>query len=142
MKNVSKNISDQRGFTLIEVLLVVSILGILAAVAVPKFDNAKALANTAKIQSDMQTIDSAIVMYEMENGTPPSAANNLKALSGYIDPNIAPPTSGKCFLKGSESTDAQNIPGTAYTLALDSNSSQIRAHLGTYTVASFGKSGN
>ena len=57
---------SQRGFTLLEMLIVISIVGVLAVVAVPRFTNAIALANTARIQSDLQVLNAAIVMYQTD----------------------------------------------------------------------------
>ena len=128
-------ISDQRGFTLIEVLVTVTILGIMAAIAIPRFDNATALANTAKIQSDLQTIDSAIVMYQMETGSNPTTLANL---SNYLTDatNLKPPT-GKCFMQNSSSS---NVPADSYTIT---TTDPIRAHCGAgNTSVKFGRASN
>ena len=66
-----KSLSDQRGFTLLEMLIVISIAGVLAAVAVPRFNNAIIMANTSRVQADLQVLNSAIVMYQAENGKYP-----------------------------------------------------------------------
>ena len=44
---------NQKGFATLEVILMVTVIGILAAVAVPKFTDIAAKANTAKIQADL-----------------------------------------------------------------------------------------
>ena len=62
---------NQRGFATLEIIMVVVIIGILATIAVPNFSNVTEKANTAKIQSDLTTIDTAIQMYYMENGKYP-----------------------------------------------------------------------
>lgn len=56
-------------FTLIELLIVVAIIGILAAIAVPNFLNAQIRAKLARCTSDMKALKSATQMYEMDNGS-------------------------------------------------------------------------
>ena len=58
-----------RGFTLIELLIVVVIIGVLAAVAIPKFQNTKGKANTATLKSDLRNLVTAEEAYYYENQT-------------------------------------------------------------------------
>lgn len=53
MKNFIKN---QKGFTLVELVVVIAILGILAGLAIPRFMDATASARGARIVADMRTI--------------------------------------------------------------------------------------
>ncbi|MBI1388870.1 MAG: prepilin-type N-terminal cleavage/methylation domain-containing protein [bacterium] len=61
----------QSAFTLIELLIVVAIIGILAAIAVPNFLNAQIRAKVAASESDMRNIGTAIEMYTLDNNKPP-----------------------------------------------------------------------
>lgn len=61
-----KTESDKRGFTLIELLIVVVIIGILAAIAVPKFQNTKGKANAAALRADLRNLASAQEAYFAE----------------------------------------------------------------------------
>ena len=106
--------ANQRGFTLLEMLIVISIVGVLAAVAVPRFTNAVALANTARIQSDLQVLNAAVVMYQTEKGTNPV---KIEDLSNYVldIANVKPPK-GECRLKDGSSL---TVTATSYGLISD-----------------------
>ncbi|HUF29160.1 MAG TPA: prepilin-type N-terminal cleavage/methylation domain-containing protein [Gemmatimonadaceae bacterium] len=59
----------RRGFTLIELLIVVVIIGILASIAMPKWQNTKGKANTAALKSDLRNLTVAQESYFYENQT-------------------------------------------------------------------------
>ncbi len=105
---------SQRGFTLLEMLIVISIVGVLAVVAVPRFTNAIALANTARIQSDLQVLNAAIVMYQTEKGTDPA---KIEDLGNYVldIANVKPPK-GECRLKDGSSL---KVTAASYGLVSD-----------------------
>jgi general secretion pathway protein G len=67
-------------FTLIELLLVLVILGILAAIVVPKFTNRAQQAKIAAAKQEISTLEGALSLYEQDNGNFPSADQGLTAL--------------------------------------------------------------
>ena len=69
-----------RGFTLIEILVVVVILGILAAFVVPKFFDKPGEARQVKARSDIQSLATALNMYRLDNFAYPSTNQGLEAL--------------------------------------------------------------
>ena len=70
----------QRAFTLVEVLVVVVILGILAAVVVPRVMDQPDRAKVVKASSDIQALMTALNMYRLDNNQYPSTEQGLQAL--------------------------------------------------------------
>jgi len=77
MKKIQKVLKEQKGFTLVELVVVIAILGILIAIAVPKFTDITGNAQTRAQQATARTIMSAIVMAQAEN--PNLKAEDIKA---------------------------------------------------------------
>ena len=74
----------KRGFTLIEILIVVVILGILAAIIVPQFTNAAQEAGASSARSQLQSIRSQIELHRVQNnGAAPADLAEL-VTDGYI----------------------------------------------------------
>lgn len=77
MKRNEDRRRSREGFTLIEILLVVVIIGILAALGVPKLTGHMERARVNAARSDISAISSAISMYELDNGKFPKSLQNL-----------------------------------------------------------------
>ncbi len=78
-RNIS-NHSIQRGFTLIEVMVVVVILSILAAVVVPRIMDNPDKARVAKVKQDIRALESALNLYRLDNFVYPTTEQGLEAL--------------------------------------------------------------
>ena len=70
----------QRGFSLIEIMVVVVILGILAALVVPKIISRPDEARAVKAKQDVLAIQSALDLYKLDNGAYPTTDQGLQAL--------------------------------------------------------------
>ena len=79
---------DSRGFTLIEVMIVVVILAILAGIIVPRIMGRPEEAKKTKAQVDIKGIEGALNLYKLDNGAYPTTEQGLEALVRKLD--IAP----------------------------------------------------
>ena len=61
---------NQKGFTLVELMVVVVIIGILVAIAVPVYNSVTDKAEYGAIQANLRTIDSAIMQYQASTTSP------------------------------------------------------------------------
>ena len=80
--------TKQQGFTLLEIMLVVSIIVIILGVAISKLGNTTAIAKTMRVQADVQAIKTQLQLYESMNGFYPTTEQGLQAL--VIQPDKDP----------------------------------------------------
>jgi len=74
----------RRGFTLVEIMIVVAIIALLAAIAVPNFLRARKRSQAAKIMEDLRQIDNATDMYATENNKTSGMNPTFTDLKAYI----------------------------------------------------------
>lgn len=74
------NMKKQRGFTFIEIMIVMVIIGILATLVVPKLLSRPDQARLLKAKQDILAIENALALYELDNGFYPSTEQGLNAL--------------------------------------------------------------
>ena len=121
-----------RGYSLIEVLLAVAVIGTLAAVAVPKVAHVLAVSRTQKVVADLTMLDAAVVMYETEHGKQP-LGTDIAVLGDYVQQisRVRPPTGSKVILAGEET----EVVAASYALAREDGSQ--RATLDGHTADDF-----
>ena len=87
-----RNLRNNKGFTLIELMIVVVIIGILAAIAIPKFQSVSKNAKQAEAAPILKQICTLAATHQQENGT--NAANlGALAAAGWTDPSARIPAS-------------------------------------------------
>ena len=104
------------GFTLIEVLVVIVILGILAALVVPNIMDKPGKARITKAKSDIQAIESALNLYRLDHHTYPTTDEGLEALVSDYLPRAPKDPWGKPYLYLNPGTHGEI---DIYTLARD-----------------------
>lgn len=77
--------NHKSGFTLVEIMVVVVIVGLLAAIAIPAFSKARESSQNARLASDIRIYVGAIEAFTMENGVYPEDSN-----SGGIPTGLSP----------------------------------------------------
>lgn len=90
--------NHQRGFSLIEIMVVVVILGILASIVVPKILSRPDEARIVKAKQDILAIQNALDLYKLDNGFYPTTDQGLIALVEKPTSNPIP-TDWKLYLK-------------------------------------------
>lgn len=85
---LKKLMKNKKGFTLVELMVVVVILGILVAVAVPVYNNSQESAKKSAHNANVRTIESACTMYVIDH---PSTALSIAATApGTVPTELAP----------------------------------------------------
>ena len=112
-----------RGFTLVEIMIVVAIIALLAAIAVPGFLRARKRSQGTTIKNDLRLIDAAVDQYAIEYNLATGAAtfNNVKL---YLKPNTSLYNTGNDILGNSYGTtfpigSLPAVPATSRTALSD-----------------------
>ncbi|MBA2271528.1 MAG: prepilin-type N-terminal cleavage/methylation domain-containing protein [Chthoniobacterales bacterium] len=83
------------GFTLVEIMIVVAIIALLAAIAVPGFLRARKRSQASRVVNDLRLIDSAVDQYAIENNRTSGSTVATAAWTNYLKVNSALYNTGK-----------------------------------------------
>ena len=82
----SKNQTENRAFTLIEFMIVMVILGIMAALVLPAYSNATATAKSSALKEDIRLLRAQIALYTTQHRNVPPVGNDfIEQMTGYSD---------------------------------------------------------
>jgi prepilin-type N-terminal cleavage/methylation domain-containing protein len=108
------NRNRRAGFTLVEIMIVVAIIALLAAIAVPNLLRSRKRAQASRILRDLRLIDSAIDQYAIEFNKTGGSAVNWADIRMYLKPNSSV-YGGSSVLGGSYSSGTYTVDGAVST---------------------------
>ena len=112
-KLLVKKLNNRKGFTLVELIVVIAILGILSAIAVPKYNASRSSAEKTAHNANVRTLESAANMYIAENGATAMDTSATKtALTSYVQTWPKTPYAYDGVAKGVEYTVTIAADGT------------------------------
>jgi prepilin-type N-terminal cleavage/methylation domain-containing protein len=115
------NTANKSGFTLVEIMIVVAIIGLLAAIAIPNFVRARASSQANACINNLRQIDGATQQWALENKAGPSAAVSFLKIQPYLKNSVLCPSggTGATFATSYSLNTVTNKPsckfGSAYT---------------------------
>ena len=102
--------SRKAGFTLVEIMIVVAIIGLLAAIAIPNFIKARTTSQKNACINNLRQIDGAIQQWALENKKDPAAGVKFTDISGYLKNSVICPAGGTAFSDSYTIVDVQTKP--------------------------------
>lgn len=98
------------GFTLVEIMIVVAIIGMLAAIAIPNFVKARSTAQKGACLNNLRLLDGAIQQYALENKKAASDPVTLADCKPYLSRSLVCPSGGMTPEDSYQVTDCQTAP--------------------------------
>ena len=128
-RRVSLRERGQSGFTLIEIMVVVFILGLLITLVAPRILGRTDEARQTKAAADIKAIEQALHLYKLDNGFYPTTDQGLEAL-------VSPPTSGMLPKRWNPDGYLSKLPVDPWDLPY-----VFQSDGGSYVILSFGADG-
>lgn len=119
-------------FTMVELIVVIAILSVLAALAIPRFVNANMAARGSKILADMNACESSVNIYYAKTGDFPEDADTVVA--SYLATWPKPPA-GKALIKKHDKNDLiLDVHATKYAYVKPVEGSELDVRVGRITL--------
>ena len=122
-KEVQFRLRDRAGFTLVEIMIVVGVIALLAALALPGMLRARKRAQASRIKDDLRLIEAAVDQYAIETQRQPGAVVSVTDWTAYLKKETLLCTTGKDLLGhdfGSQTVDQIPIvPSETYAALSD-----------------------
>lgn len=122
----------QNGFSIVELIVVISLLGILAAISFPHFKNANMLARGSKILADMNACESAVNIYYVRTGSFPADIDAL--IPSYMATRPKPPTGSSLIKKHDNNELIVDVKATGYIYSMPETGSELTTRIGRITL--------